>query len=206
MHGIAGQFCDPLWILAKKKIGSKYNEILLTREPTALSHPGRQIIKKLADGSILSEKGSKTASFYIKDRIQHCRNIRKDLLKKRIVLCSRYDLSTYAYQMNMGHDFQSIYNDHHYSEKNGALIPDLTVFFKINAHTALKRIQCRQNKSEAFEKYQFLHKAAQTYQAVIKLLKKTDNRNIAVIDAENPLEKVILDVKKQIELFIIRQS
>ena len=194
---------------------SKYQNVLRTREPTLISSPGQKISQGLASKKILNWPIQETAKLFIADRQHHCQFIRRALSEKVIVLCSRYDLSTFAYQMAQGVTFTWMYDQHFYHQPMGCLIPDLTFYFRLSPETAWQRINKRQqpvgkngskeSNKEAFEKRTFLEKTFHCYEKVVKELPKKDNRQIAVIDAERSIEKVKEDVISTVESYLSKR-
>ncbi|HMB00320.1 MAG TPA: dTMP kinase [Spirochaetota bacterium] len=170
---------------------SKFQRVLRTREPTSASVYGRKIIAGLQDGSLSSRPGAAVASWYIKDRKMHSSLIKKNMTAGVIVLSSRYDLSTYAYQMAMGVSFKDIYRKHAYGRQRGAVIPDLTLYFRLTPAAAMKRISSRLQQKEAFEKKAFLKKVYNCYNKALTRLKEKDQRRIAVINAAVGRKKVL---------------
>ena len=101
------------------KNNDKYCNIWVTREPTKITESGNNI-SELLKGVVTKED---TIKYFIKDRKEHS-NIIKDMLKHSHVLTSRYDFSTYAYQMAQGSTFDELYNAHNYNID--IIIPDIT--------------------------------------------------------------------------------
>ncbi len=188
---------------------SKYQNVLRTREPTLISSAGRKITEGLSSKEILHWPIKETAKLFIEDRRYHCKFIRKALNEKIIVICSRYDLSTFAYQMAQGVDFEWIYDQHLYHHQSqGCLIPDLTFYLRLSPETAWLRVEKRQKKKkkEAFEGLEFLKKTSQCYERLVKELPKKDNRSIVIIDAEQPLANVKKNVVKALENYFKKNS
>ena len=177
---------------------SKYHDVLRTREPTTNSRAGRSIRKKLEDGSLANRPVAEVTSLYIEDRIEHSKKIRIFLNQGCTVLSSRYDLSTYAYQTAMGEHFDRIYEKHRYGEESGALIPDTTLFFQLDADEAWNRIEKRKRKKEALEDYGLLKKTCQAYKRCSNMLRERDHRRIIEISAHQSPEKVLQDTIKQL--------
>ena len=187
----------------------KHQNVLRTREPTLNSSAGRKIDKGLSSGDILGDS-KKAAELFIKDRLVHCKFIRQALKNQTIVLSSRYDLSTYAYQMTQGVDFDWMYKKHLYGEEHGCLIPDVTLFFHVSPEVVLQRKQSRQSRQslpsagdmfnklllrrEVFEDEAFLRKTFEHYKTLINLLPQKDGRRIAVIDAHKSIAEVTQEV------------
>ncbi|MBL8994204.1 MAG: hypothetical protein JNM63_12750, partial [Spirochaetia bacterium] len=78
----------------------KSQQVARTREPTASNPHGRFLLDKLADGTLGLEKNEDITARFVADRKHHSSEIRELLALGYVVLTSRYDLSTFAYQGN----------------------------------------------------------------------------------------------------------
>lgn len=168
----------------------KHQMVARTREPTSKSESGRWIQKKLSDGTLGKESPAEVARHYVLDRRAHGALIRRLLTDGFVVLSSRYDLSTYAYQGAQGIPFGDLYGIHQY-DRGHALIPDLTLYFDVGAKTALERIAKRGTALEYFEQESRLAATREKYLEAVDLLRKRDRRAIEIIDAEVPLDEVV---------------
>ena len=177
----------PLFYNEDINIRNKYQNVIRTREPTTHSREGRILADGLANKSLVSS-GENLADLYITDRIKHCQMIKQYLNDEIIVLCSRYDLSTYAYQSNCSDDLEMFYKKHKY--KSECLIPDLTLYFKLSVDEALERIKKSGRPFEEFETKEMLEKTLIAYQKSIEFLQKKDNRKIIEIDASQKPDEV----------------
>ena len=128
---------------------SKGQEVLRTREPTTKSKYSQQI-QDFLNGKQLNNIND-IQTLCLKDRLEHSQEIKAALAKKQIILCSRYDLSTYAYfnseatlannsQATAFKNYDDIYKQHNYNKEGGAIIPDITFFFDLNEEVAFKRL------------------------------------------------------------------
>ncbi|MBL8992211.1 MAG: hypothetical protein JNM63_02650, partial [Spirochaetia bacterium] len=91
--------------------------------------------------------------------------------------------------------------------ENGALVPDLTLFFDVPAKTALERISGRGGKKEFFEERPKLERIAKSYRDAASFLQKKDQRRLVRIDARKPLETVARETEKAIgEFFATRKQ
>lgn len=173
--------------------GDKYSNIWISREPTNIFDEGRQISRKIREGSVTKEEASK---LYIEDRKKHSKLI-STILTHSHVLCSRYDLSTLSYQMTQGEDFEKLYNAHNYDENNGVITPDITIVFTLPEDESQKRISQRNQTREFFEKREFQQQLENNLQFCIDELKKR-GRTIIEINANQSIEKVTTEMFEKI--------
>lgn len=173
--------------------GDKYSNIWISREPTNIFDEGRQISRKIREGSVTKEEASK---LYIEDRKKHSKLI-STILTHSYVLCSRYDLSTLSYQMTQGEDFEKLYNAHNYDENNGVITPDITIVFTLPEDESQKRISQRNQTREFFEKREFQQQLENNLQFCIDELKKR-GRTIIEINANQSIEKVTTEMFEKI--------
>lgn len=170
----------------------KYANVLRTREPTKTSPFGIALAKGLIDGSILTN--DKVMELFTLDRIDHSEIIRNHLNENTHVLCSRYDLSTYAYQSLKGFTFEEIYDKSNYRKRPGCLVPDVTFFFELPAEVAISRISAGRTRKEAYETFEILSKVAEKYIDAINFLRNEDGREIVIIDATKSRDEVYAEV------------
>jgi len=167
---------------------NKYLQIWKTREPTGNTEAGKEI------GERLKWKGFDSAQealeLYVKDREQQS-EIRKEILKHSVIISSRFDYSSYAFQWATGLSFDEIYQAHNY---NKILIPDLTFIIDVNMENIEKRLSHRWWKREFFEKIDFLEKVRNKYLETAKKLSK--ERNIHIIDGNGSIDGVFWHIKK----------
>ncbi len=175
--------------------GDKYSNIWITREPTKITCAGKKLAQKLKHGFASKFEA---AQLFVEDRIEHS-NIIKQILPYSHVLCSRYDLSTLAYQKTQGLDFEELYNMHRYNESKGTLIPNLTIYIKTDPHIAFKRIhkrnENRNENREIFETLDFQIELSKNYDFVIEKLRKR-GREVITINGNTELEEVKKELRK----------
>ncbi len=169
--------------------GNKYTTIWVSREPTKLTIPGTQISLGIRKGGVSGEDASK---LFIEDRVLHTHNyIIPRLLEGSFVLVDRYDISTYAYQMSQGIDFDLLFDMHKYSSKHGAIIPDITIIFNIPIDISMNRINKRNGTHEQFEVHSFQEKVQYNEREAIKLLlEKQPDRKFIYVNANQPVSDV----------------
>lgn len=166
---------------------NKNLQIWITKEPTANTESGRKILEKLATTWFSS--GKEALELFAKDREEQT-EIRKQILKHSVILLSRFDYSTFAYQWAQWVTFEEVFEAHNYGK---ILIPDLTFIFDVNTETIKKRLEKRWSEKEFFEDLEFLKKVREKYLEAYEILKKT--RNIVLIDGNGTIEKVFENVK-----------
>ena len=119
-----------------------------------------------------------------------------------MVLCSRYDVSTYAYQGSAG-TWHDMYKRHGYGNKGGVIIPSVTVFLDVTAERAMRRIQLRLERAagknqptrEAFESLPKLSRVVEGYRGAIGFLREKDpSRCILRVDAMGSRKEVLEQV------------
>lgn len=166
---------------------NKNLQIWITKEPTANTESGRKILERLATTWFSS--GKEALELFAKDREEQT-EIRKQILKHSVILSSRFDYSTFAYQWAQWVTFEEVFKAHNYEK---ILIPDLTFIFDVNTETIKKRLEKRWSEKEFFEDLEFLKKVREKYLEAYEILKKT--RNIVLIDGNGTIEKVFENVK-----------
>lgn len=173
----------------------KYCNVWVTREPTKITESGN-IISKLLEGVVTKEDATK---YFISDRKEHS-DIIKSILKHSHVLTSRYDFSTYAYQIAQGMNFNDLYDAHNYNVET--LIPDITIIFDVSVETAMARINNRNQSKEYFENKEFLFNVKKQFDIVIQKLIKKDGRNIMIIDGNQDIESVTKNIIDHLRIYI----
>jgi dTMP kinase len=181
MHKLSKKIRDD----SRYPFGSKYDNVWITREPTKITPSGMKVSKIIKGEDFDNDEVKK---LFITDRIEHSKIISEFLIYSH-VLCSRYDLSTYSYQMEDNEDFYKIYEMNKYSQE-GSLIPDLTIVFDVEPEIALMRLEKRNTNIEVFEKLEILKKVRKNMFFSIDSLRKRDGRNIIVIDANCAQEEI----------------
>lgn len=181
-------------------------------EPTQDSDAGREIYALLerseGSGATIDELDTEEVlRLYLDDRYSHTKKIRKLLAAGKVVISSRYDISSYAYQtintdsVDLKTDFERIYKLHQYSEKT--LIPTHTFYFSLSVNTAWERIEARFKESgmrHGFEKIAVLQKVEERYLAAIDYIRSRDERTIVVIDATRSPEEITAEIRGIMEV------
>jgi len=166
--------------------GNKYSNLWVTREPTKITESGTKISNLIREREVSKEEATK---YYVEDRKEHTKLI-IDMLKHSYVLTSRYDVSTFSYQMTQGMDFEYLYELHKFNSDDGCIIPDITLVFDVPVEVAFERMQGRDSAFECFEKREFQEKLRGVLFDAIDRLREKDGRCIIVINANQSIEDV----------------
>jgi len=172
-----------VWRLGKHLSNlSKYNHIVMTREPGK----DTKIRKMLRESEDPYSNAVELAKMYVEDRKEHIKElIMPELMKGAHVISDRYSLSTLAYQQTQGIPLKKLVEMH-----RGLPIPDIIFIVDIPAKVALERMQkdtTRDKKKEhKFEKdVKFIEKLRKIF---LKLPEQLGNHNIFVIDGTKSVE------------------
>lgn len=172
---------------------NKNMQIWKTKEPTAYTFSGKKILDKLKNWWFKSSK--EALELYAKDREEQT-ILRKEILKHSVILSSRFDYSTYAYQWVSWLSFEEIKKYHNYEN---IIIPDITFIFDITKENIKKRLKQRWWEKEFFENIDFLEKVNKKYLETAEKLK--DKRKIYIIDANKSINEVYKQVKKILDKY-----
>lgn len=171
-----------------KKLESDGYEVVYLREPTKESQWGKEIGERSPRGELTPEE---ELDLFIKDREWHIANrILPALEDGKIVLLDRYFFATGAYQ--------SAVMDLHWREilrRNREEIstpePDIVFILDVPAEIGLERATGRTGKANLqFEKLDRLIRVRQNY---LEMAEK-DTGTFELIDARNPLDKVVEEI------------
>lgn len=180
----------------KNSFGGKYSTVWVSREPTKLTDSGKAISSAIRERVVSAEEAT---DLFIKDRIEHTQNfILPRLREGSYVILDRYDLSTYAYQMTQGIEFEKLYQLHRY-DNDGAVIPDITVVFDVPARVALDRIAKRNGWVEQFEVPAFQIKLERIQNEAIQLIQKLQpQRKIIRVNTNQTVEAVTKELIQKV--------
>jgi dTMP kinase len=173
----------------------KYDNILITDEPT--QGPYGLKIRELFKKQVTSEDfKDELFELFAKDREWHIEEIIKPLLAKDfVILCDRYKYSSIAYQSVQGTAFEKVFEKH-----KDFLKPDLALIFDVDPKEAVNRINSasdeKRQDSDKFRELEFITGLRKLFN---DLPKKLLGENIAIIDANKPIDEVFLQVKEQID-------
>jgi dTMP kinase len=173
---------------------NKWQDVVRTHEPWKSS----EIKKKLENEKDAYSSAEDIAELYIEDRARHTHKlIRPNLEAGAVVLCSRYTLSTCAYQWAQGLNLPELIKMH---EHRGILIPDLTIFLDVQEGEAAQRRTARTISLEKFE-YDpiFINKLINAYQSLIHMseVDRSIFGKVVVINGNRQTEKVADDVYQE---------
>jgi len=174
---------------------NKYANVLVTREPTKITGPGRMIGDLLKTDRLTKEDATE---LFINDRIEHSYIIEQQLVHSHVI-SSRYDLSTLSYQMTQGMEFEVLYDKHKYNKYRGCLIPDVTIVLDIDVTEALKRINKRDDGKEFFENRPFLTSLYANLYKATEEIKLRDDRKILVVNGKQSPEVVKTEMLKKLD-------
>ena len=171
-------------------------KVMYTREPGG-NKISEQIRQVLFDGQNTDMDGRTEALLFAAARRQHIvSEIIRGLKAGRVILCDRFVDSSIAYQgAGRGLGEKEIWQINQFAIDG--LMPSLTIYLDIESEIGLRRIaEHRSNQINRLdkEKLAFHQTVRQSY---LKLYKNYPER-IKLIDASQPLEKVIEDVKATI--------
>jgi len=174
---------------------NKWQDVLRTHEPWKSS----EIKRKLETERDAYSGAAEIAELYIEDRASHTqRLVRPTLEAGSVVLCSRYTMSTCAYQWAQGLNLPELMKMH---EHRGILIPDLTIFLDVLPEVADQRRGVRITGSlEKFEQNPiFIDKLINAYKALIHMSEVDQSifGKIAVIDGNREADSVANDVYQE---------
>ncbi len=125
----------------------KYQDVLLTREPTWRS---TELQEKLRGEKDAFSDGARMASLFVQDRKLHTYNqIIPALEQQSFVLCDRYAMSTCAYQSAQNVHMDTLLS---YHEAASTRTPDITFYVSVPREVAEQRMIKRGAPLEKFEK------------------------------------------------------
>ncbi len=152
--------------------------IYTTFEPT--DGPVGSLIRRMLAGEIETDQRT-IASLFAADRTDHLTNSENGIKMKidqgEIVLCDRYNFSSYAYHAQyIDLDWVIQVN----SINTEILKPDLTVFIDVDPEICFKRIKQSRSQFEMYEKIDVMKKVRANYFKAFEKLK--DQEKIVVVD------------------------
>ncbi len=169
---------------------SKYNHVLMTREP----YKDVNIREILQSDSDPYSKAQLLANLFVNDRRRHQEEVILPNLEKGIdVVSDRFSFSTLAYQQTQGVSLSDLLKMH-----KGIRIPDMIYLIDVPVDTAFSRMGSDKGRKteQKFEKQkEFVEKLRQNY---LKL-KNLPNHNVVVINGAQSPEAVFKDVVKAYE-------
>ncbi len=180
-EGIDGSGKSTILKLVYEQLKSQGYDVISTYEPTD-SWMGKLVQKCIETNT----DPFVTVFTFIADRIEHGKQIQSWIDDDKIVLCDRYEESTYAYQGVQLHD--TIKDSVKWLKelsKNRIPVPDITFLFVIDPKKALDRIQNR-DKLIPFERLSFLEQVHKNY------LELAFEERFYKLDATKSIEELVL--------------
>lgn len=182
-----------------------YDSILVTREPTNRKY-GLEARKLQSEDKDPLSNAEKCLELYVKDRKDHIENIIQPALDQgTVVICDRFNYSTYAYQLVQGIKLETI-NELH----KGLLKPDLTFIFDLPVETAIERIkgsieskEIGRGQKEKFEDTTFLKESRKIF---LNMKSFFPDEKIIFIDATKSRGEVFEEIKKHLDSFLSNRS
>ncbi|WP_339022776.1 dTMP kinase [Spiroplasma endosymbiont of Crioceris asparagi] len=189
-EGIDGSGKSTISKLIFDKLQKEGHKVILTREPGG-DVIAEKLRKFILDTDNKDIKPWTEVLLYIAARKQHVdTKIKKALCEGNIVICDRFMDSTTAYQgFGRGLDIYKIDELQKYILEDN--IPDLTIFFDINADQVLTRIKKRNETKDRLEE-EGISFQKNVYQGYKKLIEKYPDR-IKRVDATRSIDQVVND-------------
>ncbi|HUW21656.1 MAG TPA: dTMP kinase [Candidatus Bathyarchaeia archaeon] len=163
------------------------------KEVTTTSEPTDNILGGLLRGALTGVYRLPPASLqllFVADRLHHLDRLIEPVLKKgELVLCDRYFWSTIAYG-SIDLDFNWLLEINQY-----CLLPDLSIFLKVDPLTCFQQIKKSRFGLELFENRQKLDQVWRIYE---KLARKYP-REIVFVDGERVSSEVKSNILKAIK-------
>lgn len=178
----------------EKQLGK--SRVMYTREPGG-NHISEQIRRVLFDDQNTDMDGRTEALLFAAARRQHIvSEIIPGLKDGKVILCDRYVDSSIAYQGAGRHLGEKKVWDVNQFAIDG-LLPDLTIYLDVESEIGLRRIaEHRADQVNRLDEEQLsFHKTVR--ESFLRLQRENSDR-IKLIDASQPLVKVIADVKQTI--------
>jgi dTMP kinase len=172
---------------------SKYNHVLLTREP----YKSREIRRILSQTQDPYQQSELLAKLFVEDRKEHLKEVVIPSLDKGLyVVSDRYKHSTISYQSAQGLPIQELINMH-----KSLLIPDLTFIVDIPVDVSMKRMSVEgRDVEQKFEKsLEFQEKVRRNYLKIPELLA---NEKIIVVNGNKDISEVAKEIREGYERFV----
>jgi dTMP kinase len=171
-----------------EKVLSSYNyRVFSTYEPTDKFKENQEFLEKAG-----REEPLLLLSLFLKDRIDHSKEIEAKLEAGNIVICDRYSLSTFAYQGSMlKNNFKDEISWIKWMENALGivhLVPELTIYLDLDPKEFLARKK-ENRQYEMFENEEYLRSVHDAYRKAIdhNILSKSFH----ICDARLPRNQVL---------------
>lgn len=180
---------------------NKYQDIVLTREPTYRARELITMLQKQADP--MENARRMTQLFVDEDRRSHYQDeIKPDVERRRVVLCDRFSMSTLAYQSAQGQPMDELLETH-LRARIGT--PDITFYLALGADESIRRINSRGESKEVFEQPDFIRRVVEQHELVyansLELGSPTRNLlgRVIKIDANRSKDEVAKQILTELE-------
>jgi len=196
IEGSDGAGCGTQTELLKEKLNAKLSQpVLHIRYPNFNSPIGVTIHKFLHEELQLTP--DMQFFIYSLDMIKDMKEIRNALEGGRIVLADRYFTSTLAYQCSQGFPIEKALK---FADLFDIVKPDLIIYLKVSAETAMKRKQKEKVDLDLFERdLEFRKKVSKKYE---ELASKNIFGKWVIVDAEKTIEEVAKEIEIAVEKII----
>jgi len=196
IEGIDGAGCGTQTELLKERLNEKLSQpVLHIRYPNYNNPMGVTIHKFLHEELQLSP--DMQFFIYSLDMLKDMREIKKALEEGRMVLADRYFTSTLAYQCSQGFPLEKALK---FADLFDFVKPDLVIYLKVSAETAMKRKIKEKSDLDMFEKDLELKKR------VSKKYEELASKNIfgkwVIVDAEKSIEDVAKEIENIVESIV----
>jgi dTMP kinase len=191
-EGIDGSGTSTQVLELMKKIEDldKYQDVIRTHEPWK----NKRIKEILEQDKDVYSNAEELAHLYIGDRTDHSYTlILPNLLARAIILCSRYKISTCAFQWAQGMPLIKLLQMH---EHRGILVPDVTFFLDVNREVAAQRMKERASQEKFERNAEFIDRVITNYRKLTEISEKYPQLfgRIIRIDANANLNEVTKEV------------
>ena len=198
IEGIDGSGKSTLASSIEKSLSSYDYRVYRTYEPTDKFTVNKEILDRAGRDEPLL-----LLSLFLKDRIEHSNEIRRQLDMGNIVICDRYSLSTFAYQGTLlRNNFEDNKSWIKWMENVLGivrLVPDLTIYLDLDPKEFMQR-KMGNHQYEMFENEEYLHSVYDAYRIAIdhKILSKSYQICDASLPRNKVLECAMAGIKKSI--------
>lgn len=200
IEGIDGSGKSTLASSIEKVLSSLNYRVYRTYEPTDKFIENQAILEKSGRDEPLL-----LLSLFLKDRIEHSNEIKRQLDMGNIVICDRYSLSTFAYQgALLRNNFEDDKSWIEWMENVLSIvrvIPDLTIYLDLDPKEFMQR-KVGNHQYEMFENEEYLSSVYDTYRKAIdhKILSKSYHICDASLPRNMVLECAMNGIKSNINL------
>lgn len=178
-------------------MGTKYSDVVISREPTNYSSAGREFNYKLANDILMTPK--EQLSHVVKDRIAHTKRIVNERARGNFYICDRFFDSTGAYQVLEGISWEEVYKAHKFGDFKGVVIPDITIYFQIGAQTSRDRTKDRKIKDYFDKKSSIIENIDDAYMHWFKMTKNLlPTRRLIIVNGEQSIDSVTTEMIEKI--------